>query len=266
MIPVRHGWLDALYEEAYFMSREGIWQKGSNPQYAHAVDVLASQDPLVAHHELFHINGNALFDFKSPKFGQYLTDCAGMVPGSFDFSLYKYRHQLASAPFQEVSMSSLPRFQYTEMIMNNPTDLCTPTLGIFLEKHPDVVVVHGKAARAIRLGTTCCNLVQEDPEVIQNAHSDQYHCLLQNMSHVIQSMMQSEESLNHLSLHALDQIALGSQIAGVNPELLCFKDANCCFGGPIAHVHESHMWDKSTRDWVPAWRGQGRPACTLDSC
>ena len=70
------------------MSREGIWQKGSNPQYAHAVvrrigytarrslalqDVLASQDPLVAHHELFHINGNALFDFKSPKFGQYLT-------------------------------------------------------------------------------------------------------------------------------------------------------------------------------------------------
>ena len=69
------------------MSREGIWQKGSNPQYAHAVvrrigyaagrslvlqDALASQDPLVAYHELFHINGNALFDFKSPKFGQYL--------------------------------------------------------------------------------------------------------------------------------------------------------------------------------------------------
>lgn len=28
--------------------------------------------------------------------------------------------------------------------MNNPADLCTPTLGIFLEKHPGVVVVHGK--------------------------------------------------------------------------------------------------------------------------
>ena len=70
------------------MSREGIWQKGSNPQYAHAVvrrigyaagrslvlqDALASQDPLVAQYELFHINGNALFDFKSRKFAQYLT-------------------------------------------------------------------------------------------------------------------------------------------------------------------------------------------------
>ena len=52
------------------------------------------------------------------------------------------------------------------------------------------------------------------------------------MSHVIQPMnqMHSEDSITHLSLNALDQIALGSQIAGVDPELLCLKDANCCFG------------------------------------
>lgn len=239
VVPVRHGWLDALYEETFFMRREGIWQKGSNPQYAHSVDVLAAQDPQVALYELFHINGNALFDFKSKAFGQYLTGCAGLVPGSFDFSLFKYRYQQASAPFQQVSQRGLSRFQYTELIMNNPSDLCSPSLSSFLDTHKDVVVVHGKAARAIRLGTKCCNLVLEDPDTIQNAHSDQYHCLLSNMSHAVTSMMRDPDSYHHLTLETLDLIALGlgEPSIGIDPQLVCLKDANCCFGGPRVNLN-----------------------------
>jgi hypothetical protein len=257
---VRHGWLDALYEETYFMKREGIWQKGSHPQYAHAVDVLASQDQMVAQHELFHINGNALYDFQSHTFGKYLDGSAGIVPGSFDFSLYKYRHQLASAPFQQISQHSLSRFQYTELIMNNPTDLCLPTLGMFLERHPDVVVVHGKALRSIRLGSSCCNLFHEDPRTIQNAHSDQYHCLLSNISHIMRTMMKSPEGFRHFTLHEIDQIALGLSPSkpklSYDPQLVCFKQADCCLSGPLTDVHESNMFDDDAHEWVPAWRGR----------
>ena len=70
---MRHGWLDALYEEAVLMHREGVWQKGSGPRYAHGMDSLGSTDGWM--HEMYHINGNSLYDFKSTQFGQYMEVC-----------------------------------------------------------------------------------------------------------------------------------------------------------------------------------------------
>ena len=149
-IAVRMGWLDALYEETFFMYREGIWQKGSAPQYAHGVDVLSKRKDAVE--QLFHMNGNAIYDFHSDGFRQYLQGAAGTVPNSFDMSLFKYRHQMNAAGYQFVTHSTLSRFQYTSIVLNNPTDLCMPSLGSFLRAHPNTYLVHGKGACA------CCVL------------------------------------------------------------------------------------------------------------
>jgi len=242
MIPVRHGWLDALYEEIHFMGREGIWQKGSSPQYAHSVDYVSSFKTVES--ELFHINGNSIYDFKSAEFSKFLMEAAGTIPNSFDFSIYSHLHQHNARQYQLVTQGALKRFQYTGLVMNNPTDLCIPTLGTFLNRYPQVFLVHGRAVRNIRLGSSCCNLFEEKSGTIHRQHSDQYHCLLGEHGEEFVKESWFEDGPSHLSLEQLDQIALGVSISsipgGANrysgiphmaPVRNCFMEADCCLDG-----------------------------------
>jgi len=227
-IPVRTGWLDALYEETFFMHREGIWQKGSAPQYAHGVDVLSSRPD--AAEQLFHINGNAIYDFHSPGFRQYLQGAAGAVPNSFDLSLFKHRHQMNAPGYQFVTQSTLSRFQYSSIVLNNPTDLCMPSFGSFLRDKPNTYLVHGKAVRNLRAGTSCCNLFPEDRAVVQRTHSDQYHCLLDDHGSDLADTW-IEHGPFDISLKDIDDIAMGltPRTPYYNPSSICFKDKQCCF-------------------------------------
>lgn len=230
VVPVRHGWLDALYEEIHFMAREGIWQKGSSPQYAHAVDHVSSLKTV--EHELFHINGNSIYDFKSAEFRKFLTEAAGTIPNSFDFSIYSHLHQHDAEQYQLVTQGALKRFQYTGLIMNNPTDLCIPTLGAFLNRYPQVSLVHGKAVKFIRMGSTCCNLFEEKAATIHRQHSDQYHCLLGE--HGIKFVAESwfEDGPVHLSLEQIDKIALGGLSGEPIPHMAPVQ--NCFLGRSAA--------------------------------
>jgi len=179
-------------------------------------------------HELFHINGNSIYDFKSAEFSTFLVEAAGTIPNSFDFSIYSHLHQHNAQQYQLVTQGALKRFQYTGLIMNNPTDLCIPTLGTFLNRYPQVFLVHGKAVKHIRLGSTCCNLFEEKAATIQSQHSDQYHCLIgeHGEKFVLQSWF--EDGPVHLSLEQVDQIALGGLSKAPMPHMAPVR--NCFLG------------------------------------
>ena len=182
--------------------------------------------------QLFHMNGNAIYDFHSDGFRQYLKGAAGTVPNSFDMSLFKYRHQMNAAGYQFVTHSTLSRFQYTSIVLNNPTDLCMPSLGSFLRAHPNTYLVHGKGVKNIRAGISCCNLFTEDRAVVQRAHSDQYHCLLWDHGTDLAETWLKHGPFN-ISLKDIDDIAMGlpSSTSRFDPEGLCFKEKQCCFKG-----------------------------------
>jgi len=131
------------------------------PQYAHGVDVLSKGAD--AAEKLFHINGNAIYDFHSEGFRQYLRGAAGTVPNSFDYSLFKHRHQMNAAGYQFVTQQTLSRFQYSNIILNNAVDLCQPSLGAFLRARPNTYLVHGKGAYV------SCDVCTKSHGVVQSA-------------------------------------------------------------------------------------------------
>lgn len=150
ILPIRSGWLTALYMETVIVSPgQDFWIKGSNQKCSRYYgDIARRRD--------WHINGNALYKVDDRLFEMFLHSVRSYYSGgmeqcppgcgtgymyenAYDHALFRFRGTMENF---EDTVNLHHRFQYTPIIAN----LCEEMFNAseFAANHPEVFLVHSK--------------------------------------------------------------------------------------------------------------------------